>query len=311
MDDGLGGLDFLKAGADFTEDRSTSGVNEDDDGIPDPAGVTPAQPTAGKDPASPSSAAPAATVPPATVATPAQPAAVPAATPAQATVPEVTPPAVPAQTPAAAPAALAQPAQAAQVAAPAQPDPMADYGTWRKNAVDVLAKGPFALSEETAAALQDNPAEVLPALAANVYLMAVENATAVIREMLPQVVPTMMEQRSAMTKAVESFNSAAPDLVPHMDRVVPISNFLRSQNPDMPTDKFIPLVAATARQMLGLQASAAAPVAPAAPVATSLPPHTPVVAQAPRAGVNPNQPSNPWADMAGAQGSVSADDEDN
>lgn len=220
-----------------------------------------------------------------------------------------TPPAEPAQTPAAAPAAPAQPAVAAPAAAPAQPGQ--DYGTWRQGALKTLAEGPFALSEETAAALQDDPAKVLPTLAANVYLMAVENATAAVRELLPNVVPQMMEQRQTMAKAVESFNEAAPDLAPHLERVVPISNFLRSQNPDMPTDKFIPLVVATARQMLGLTPpAAAAPAAPAKPATSPIPPHTPVVASAPRAGTPAVQSQNPWAALAGERGTVSTQDGD-
>lgn len=303
----MGSFDFLKAGSDFSEERpgQVPGSGEDDD-----AGGEPVQPTAGVQPAPTPSAEPAAVTPAAPAATPAQPAAAPAATPAVAPAAVAAPQAAPAPTPAAAPAAPAQPAVAAQPAAPAQPEQ--DYATWRGNAIKTLAEGPFALSEETAAALQDDPAKVLPNLAANIYLMAIENGMAAVRELLPQVVPGMMEQRSAMTRAVESFNTAAPDLAPHMDRVTPISTFLRSQFPDMPTEQFIPKVIETARQVLGLQApqASAAPVAPAAPAARPLPPHTPVVAQAPRPAAAPVQGTTTWADLAGERGVASGQDED-
>ncbi len=162
------------------------------------------------------------------------------------------------------------------------------------------------------AALQDEPAKVWPKLAANLYMMAVENATVAVREMLPDIVPTLVERRSVLTKAQESFNSAAPDLVPHMARVTQISTFLRSQYPDMPTEEYIPLLARTARHMLNLpDPVAAAPAAPAAPVSRPLPPHTPVLGSGARPAPAPARtPANSWAELAGARDAGSAPDDD-
>jgi hypothetical protein len=176
-----------------------------------------------------------------------------------------------------------------------------------------LAETSFAIDDATAEEIEANPKVALPKLAANIYLMAVENSFAAFNErmatMLPQTVAAVIESRKMADENTNKFFGAFPALKDHVDKIGPMAVTFRQLQPTLSAEEFIQKFGEYAHLALNIPKPAA--VASAAPATQPIAPHAPIVAAVPRAApVTPGTPVNPFAALAGTRGEVSGFDED-
>jgi hypothetical protein len=156
-----------------------------------------------------------------------------------------------------------------------------------------LANTHFRLSQEDIDAFDSGDHAVVPRLLARAHVESMRS----MAEMFDRVVPVMVVQgiqaATANAAADAEFYGPNKDLEPHRAQVMELAKTLRQMNPKMPKEQFIPLLATSARAMLGMQPQAApAQVAPAsAPVAQPAParqaPPQPITSSVPAAFAAP------------------------
>ena len=112
---------------------------------------------------------------------------------------------------------------------------------WRADTEEALAVGHFALSDELAAELEDDPAKAVPKLMARLYLDAVENASATVMQLLPQVLERYQQNTSQADKARDDFFTVWDKLDPeeHKDALARIGTAYRTANPQATPEEFI------------------------------------------------------------------------
>lgn len=206
--------------------------------------------------------------------------AVPEPVPAQAELPLAAPEVV-------APAAPSQPAPVE--AAPPAEDITKVYTDWRVQTEDLLAQHHYKLNEEEMALLDTNPQEVIPKIAAKVYLDAVSAAITQVTNYLPRMVRSVIEQDAVNTESENQFFSAWPALKGHKESVLKIGQVYRQMNPQASAEQFVNEVGAAAMVSLRLDPQGArAPATPAAPAAFVPAAQTPQGGvAAPKGKVNP------------------------
>lgn len=208
------------AGVDWAEmSRDTEALDlPGEDVAPDATGIPPAEP-------------PPAVVPP--VETPPTPETPPAAeTPAPETppagtepppvtepvTPETPPVEPPPETPPVETPPVEPPPVSEEMPAPTPESPVVDMETqrrqWQEDRVKYEAELEkyFAFSEEDAEKLREAPDEVLPKLAAKIYLDTYQTVMNGMYKVMPQVVAAVVQQRQAREELTQSFYGKWPDL---------------------------------------------------------------------------------------------------
>lgn len=218
-----------------------------------------------------------------------------AAAPAVETPPE-TPPAE--ATPPAEPAA-APPAQTAEPWTPEKIE--ATYAEYEKKILPQLEKQ-YALSEEQVEAINENPAAVIPQLAAQIHYKAQIAAYTGIMSQLPAIVDRVVGVRQTQIEATNNFFKAWPALkdAKHSETVGRTLQAYRQANPSAPTDKMIKEAGTMAMLALGLD-----PTPPSVEGAAPTPPIVPAAPARP-AGTGGSGPARPadrgatdlWGDLA-------------
>ena len=154
-----------------------------------------------------------------------------------------------------------QPATPAPAEAPAAPVPeqpsqtaeqmQASRAAARNNWVTEL-KSQYALSEDQASQLVDNPGEVLPQIVAEMHVNVMDN----VMQFLRQNMPTMVEQRLTATQqreqAESAFYSQWPELKKHHNLVMEMGRAWRNNNPQASQEDFIKQVGPIAWSAAGL-----------------------------------------------------------
>lgn len=210
------------------------------------------------------------------------------------------PPAVapaPPSPPQASPVGSPQGVQQAPVAptAPQGPTPES-LKRMREGWMEQLAQR-YALSDEVAERLVENPREVLPRLAAAVHSQAIQEAFTYGQQMIPRLVQHTIQQNHAYSQAQGAFFSKWPELRGHEAAVAQVAVAYRAANPGASLEDAIDKVGRLASTYLGVQSSAPA-LAPSAPMAPAMPPRP--GATTGRAFQPPQQqvPLNPFTALA-------------
>jgi hypothetical protein len=161
---------------------------------------------------------------------------------------------------------------------------------WRSDTEEALAVGQYALTEDQVVELDEDPAKFIPKFAARVYLDAVENATAAVVQLLPQVLGQYQQNTTKADGARESFFKTWDKLDPdkHSDVLTSIGQAYRAANPNATPDEFIRDVGAATMVALKIPFEEA----PAEPAAPAAPAHKPLgtgAAQSPASPQDKNQ----------------------
>ena len=213
--------------------------------------------------------------------------------------PEPTPPTepTPAETPPVVETPPTPPVIAEEMPAPAPESPVVDFEAqrrqWQEDRVKYEAELEkyFAFSEEDAEKLRDAPDEVIPKLAAKLYLDIYQTVTNGMYKVMPQVVTAVTEQKQAREALTKSFYGKWPDLnKPEYAKVIAtVSATYANLKPQATTEEVLQEVGemAMAALKLGVTPSVEIP-----PVETP-PPFTPAT---PGGGATPPPATPPQAD---------------
>lgn len=138
---------------------------------------------------------------------------------------------------------------------PTEPEPGESYETLRANALVELEKD-FTISEEDAQTLVTEPEKVLPKLAAQIYMVAYENATKSVMAALPQMIRQTTSQQAAAESATKTFYEKWDKLdssnKKHSETVARIATVYRQVNPMATAEQFIAEVGAQSLLALGI-----------------------------------------------------------
>jgi len=152
-----------------------------------------------------------------------------------------------------------------------QEELLAQYNEFMEEARTRLETEVYNLSEEDSEALQDDPAAVLPMMAARLHMQIAETVMQNIARQFPQMMETYTTQ-SEQTSAFETqFFERWPDLQGDKAEVVKIGQVYRQLNPSATTEDFIRDVGAQVTVALGKHV-AAEPAKGNKPRRRSLPP---------------------------------------
>lgn len=168
----------------------------------------------------------------------------------------------------------------------------------RKQAREELTKH-FALDEKDVERFQDNPGEVLPELAADLYLQVYENVVNGIVAALPRMIEGVQNQQRAVASAEDQFYGKWKQLntAEGKAQVKRLGNFYRQANPNATLEEFIQDVGLQASIALKLPIEGYAGTEETPPAAPVTPPSAPPAsASRPAAGVA--TPSNPFTALA-------------
>lgn len=127
---------------------------------------------------------------------------------------------------------------------PVQPTPeevAESQAKWRKDTEEALSVGHFALSEELAEEIEENPGTAIPKLMSKVYLDAVQNATAAVVQLLPQILEKFQSQQSQANGLETQFFETWDKLDPkeHGETLQKLGTAYRAANPNASPDEFI------------------------------------------------------------------------
>lgn len=242
------------------------------------------------------------------IAIPEQPPAEPPAQPQP--VPPAPPPVAPPVPPAAAqppqPAQESQPPAAAPLPSPGEPEALATAMLQPENMariVEHLAPR-FVLSEEDAAAFEQDAVQALPKLAARLHVEAVTASMKFLAQAFPQMLQRHEQVSKANNAAKEKFFKSFPALnagdPKHEQLATRLVSLYKAQNPQATMDEVIAQVGPMVIFSLGLQGAAPPNGAPAAPPQ----PAPSAGAFRPAVGGGGGGPAvaveNPWAGMGQA-----------
>lgn len=125
------------------------------------------------------------------------------------------------------------------------------YQEQRKNVQEQL-KESYRLTDEQADKLLENPDEVLPDMAAQIYVDVFEGVMQTMQAQFPQMMEMYEQQRQNAKKSEDEFYSQFPKLRGHEDTVDRIAQAYRQVNPNVSREKFIKEVGAQAHWALGV-----------------------------------------------------------
>ena len=217
-------------------------------------------------------------------------------TPAGEEAPPVEPtPPVEEPAPAAAPPAEEPPAETPTAPVPvAAPELTAEqvqqqYQTWRGEQEAALAAHHYAIDEETAQRLNDEPGVAIPQLMARVHVDSMVSTLGYVANQLPAMIDQAMQRREARSSNEDTFFERWPDLkaAEHGEAIGLIGNAYRQANPGATPEQFIRDVGAQTMVAFGL-ALGNAPVAEA-PQTPAAKPFTPANASPPSSSPAPQK----------------------
>lgn len=137
------------------------------------------------------------------------------------------------------------------------------YGAWRKQTEDALAKSHYALSQEQADELDINPAEFIAKAMSRVYLDAVTATLTQTMQFLPQMIQGIQTQEKASNANEDVFFGRWPKLKEHQATVLRVGQVYRQLNPQASMEQFINEVGAQTMVALRISPDEAAGVQPA------------------------------------------------
>ncbi len=167
----------------------------------------------------------------------------------------------------------------------------------------------YAMSEEDAVRFAENPAEVLPQLAANLHAKVLQNVMTQMREQMPQAISRETQTRTITQRNETEFMETWPELKDHTPVVAQVAQEWRRANPTASREQAIKAVGFNTLVKLGVDPSQAAArlakgyVPPqASPAPAAMKPHTPVGAgrTSVRHEATPPSPSL-WEEMVSFQ----------
>lgn len=100
--------------------------------------------------------------------------------------------------------------------------------------------------------------KTLAAMAGRLQVDIVQNILGVVAKNMPGMVNGLVGAQRTNAEAEAAFYGANPDLVAHKAEVLQVAAGIRAANPNMPNDQFGAVIAATVRNMKGLQPQAPA-----------------------------------------------------
>jgi hypothetical protein len=199
----------------------------------------------------------------------------------------------PAQAPAATPQEPSAPQTPAVQPMDASPAAPVDFAAQRTAFMDALEKR-YAIPAELATQLLTEPEVVLPKLAAQVHMAAVEQTLAQLQGILPQAIEQVTGAQVRENQAKQEFYSAWPELKGYERQVLSAGQMFRQINPSATKEQAVQAIGQLAMQALGLQRAVGASSTPAV---TSAPkPFQPAgAASAPQSA--PKPAPSVWEDM--------------
>jgi hypothetical protein len=213
------------------------------------------------------------------------PPAEPPTPPVEEPVPEAAPPAEepPAETPT---APVPEPAPVLSAEEVQQ-----QYQTWRGQQEAQLAAHHYAIDEETAQRLNDEPGVAIPQLMARVHVDSMVSTLGYVANQLPAMIDQAIARRETRSGDEEKFFDRWPDLKAgeHGEAIGLIGNAYRHANPGATPEQFIRDVGAQAMVAFGLALGNTPLVQEPEPTPAQVP-FTPANASPPSAGAPP-QPS--------------------
>lgn len=154
--------------------------------------------------------------------------------------------------------AVESPAPQEPIIPPAQPENLqAQYQEFLTRSVDSLEKTVYALTDEQKEQLDTSPSELLPKLAATVHMQVLTQAATYMANMLPQMIPMIMERDGQDQQAESKFFMEFPQLKDHRDDVFRVARAYRQANPDIKGDQAIREIGTMAMVALRLPVSSA------------------------------------------------------
>lgn len=144
------------------------------------------------------------------------------------------------------------------------------FTEWRASEVERLSTKVYAFDEETAARLQTEPELVLPKLAAELELNAVQRAMEAVQHMLPQFLKPVLQSQDVEKRADDFFFGKNPDLKKYRKQVLEAGVMFRKLNPKATPEEAAEQIGNIVRTTLKIKAPAAG-TAPAAKPAKAAP----------------------------------------
>jgi hypothetical protein len=143
----------------------------------------------------------------------------------------------------------------------------------------------YAIPADLATQLLTEPEIVLPKLAAQVHMAAVEQTLAQMRMLLPQTIESVTAAQVRESQAKTEFYSSWPELQGHEQQVLAAGHMFRQINPTATKEQAIQAIGQLTMQALGMQRQAptaptpgiqqAKPFQPAGAAAAAPPPQRP------------------------------------
>jgi hypothetical protein len=115
----------------------------------------------------------------------------------------------------------------------------AQYEAFFNQSVDLLEKNVYTFDEETREALDTNPSQVLPKLAAQMHMQVMSAALTQVYNMFPTLLQEHQGKMSAVQEAEDAFYTEYPQLKGHEETVNRIAQVYRQANPKATDRKMI------------------------------------------------------------------------
>lgn len=167
----------------------------------------------------------------------------------------------------------------------------------REQIIDLVAQKTYKLSNEEVDAINVDPAQAIPKIAARIHVNAVQGVLEHVAQQLPNVVAGLLEARTRYDQLENTFYSKWPQLDrgQHGETVKQFAAAYRKVNPEAGFDDMVRIVGAQAVVALGLNPQQVQAQAPAAPQVQRQAPFSPAGVSAPTGGAPKPQAGNLFA----------------
>lgn len=144
-------------------------------------------------------------------------------------------------------------------------DLQAQYQEFITRSVDNLTASTYKLTDEQKELADTSPSELLPKMAAMVHMQVLTQATTLMANMLPQMLPMITEKQSLDQQAEEKFFTQFPQLREHRDDVFRVARAYKSANPNVTGERAMQEIGTMAMVSLRLPLTQPEPVEQVAP----------------------------------------------
>ena len=221
-----------------------------------------------------------------------------AGSPDAAVVPPTAPPVAPAAVPPTAPQVVPTQEQPAAVAPPVQAssEPVQDLGKMREGLVAEIAQR-YAMPEQVRDQFLTNPEQVLPVMAARLYVDIYDAVLQTVMTQVPQFMTAREQQVQVARSTEEAFFKRWPSLKDpqYANDIVSVARTYRQQNPKASFEQMIEAIGAMVTVARGVQPPMAQ--APAQPSAPQVRPPTPLGSGVVRAAAPVNPQRTIWDEL--------------